>query len=130
MPSLYWTGMMAGPSFMDAGSTLFGVFNRVELLLAAGTLAGLLAATYVQDIPPESQRWMIALGIVLAAVVAIDTYGLTPAMIGLGAPLSWPAPLSGAPIGMDQLHGAYFALEGLKIAAGAMVLGLCIRDRH
>ncbi|MEM9772001.1 MAG: DUF4149 domain-containing protein [Cyanobacteria bacterium P01_D01_bin.73] len=126
MPSLYWAGMMAKPDFMDAGALLFGIFNRVELLLAGVTLSGLLAVAYLQKISPKLQRWLITLGAVLLAIVIVDTYGLTPSMVSLGAPLSWPTLLSDLPTGMNQLHGAYFALETVKLSIGALVLGLCI----
>ncbi|MGD1851508.1 MAG: DUF4149 domain-containing protein [Cyanophyceae cyanobacterium] len=130
MPSLYWSGMMTEPAFMDAGSVLFGTFNRVELLLAGTTLTGLLAAAYLQEVSPKLQRWIVALGGILLAVVLVDTYGLTPHMISLGTTLTWPALVSTVPAEMNQLHGAYFALEMVKLLAGALVLGLCIRDRH
>ncbi|MEM6502963.1 MAG: DUF4149 domain-containing protein [Cyanobacteria bacterium P01_C01_bin.89] len=130
MPSLYWAGMMADPGFMDAGAVLFGTFNRVELLLAGTTLAGLLAASYLQEFSPRLQHWTVVLGGVLLAVVLVDTYGLTPHMVSLGATLNWPTLASTVPEGMNQLHGAYFALEMVKLLTGALVLGLCVRDRR
>ena len=129
MPSLYWTGMMKDPMFMEAGNLLFGVFNRVELVLAGLTLAGLLATAYQQELPPQLRRGLVGLGLLLLSVVMVQTYGVTPSMVSLGATLTWPTVMPTVPAGMDQMHGLYFALETVKLLAGALVLGLWGRDR-
>ncbi len=129
MPSLYWTGMMKEPMFMEAGTFLFGVFNRVELLLAGLTLTGLFATVYQHEISPKLQRGLVGLGLLLLSVVMVQTYGLTPSMVNLGASLTWPTVVPAVPAGMDQLHGLYFALETVKLLAGALILGLWGRDR-
>ena len=42
MPSMYVSGMMNTPDFTVAGSVMFSVFNRVELLCSTLGLTGLL----------------------------------------------------------------------------------------
>ena len=130
MPSLYWAGMMTDAAFMDAGSVLFGAFNRVELVLAGITLAGLLAAGYLREMSPRLQRWTVGLGLVLLGVAVVDTYGVTPSMVSLGANLEWPTTLPTVPTEMTQLHSLYFGLEMVKVLAAAAVLGLWVSDRR
>ena len=133
MPCLYWAGMMTDPAFMEAGALLFGVVNRVELVLAGLTGASLLAIAYRRrlavSLPVSLQGWVAPLGMVLLAIALIETYGLTPYMVSLGATFDWPETLTAVPAGMDQLHGWYFALEAVKVMTAALILGLCARDR-
>ena len=123
MPSFYASGMMATADFATAGYTLFWIFNRVEILCAALLLTGVLVLGNHQ-----SQTSKVDLRVVLAslmlAIVLVYTYGLTPQMTTLGLQLDlFNTP--DIPATMSQLHGTYWFLEILKLAAGGILVKLC-----
>jgi hypothetical protein len=124
MPSFYASGMMANADFATAGYTLFWIFNRVEILCAAFLLTGSLVLGNYQ-----TQTRKIDLRVVLAAlmlaIALVYTYGLTPQMTTLGLQLDLFNATPDIPATMSQLHGAYWFLEVLKIAAGGILVRLC-----
>lgn len=130
MPSLYVSGMMSSADFAIAGSLIFGIFNRAELLCAGLTIAGVLAIA--RQLPDASafMRPALLLAFALLAAVVADTYALAPEMVGLGGVLNWGDPAAiEVPAAMTQLHGSYFSLEALKLVAGGALLALVYRHR-
>ncbi len=137
MPMMYESGMMAAPNFATAGYSIFWLFNRVELLCAAGILTGLLALrqrrTHFGVITSGAQsRWALMIAGLLLAIAFIYTYILTPQMSALGMNLTGDfltgdlsAPL---PQAMGYLHGLYWGLEVVKLLAAGWLVKLCYRD--
>ncbi|GAB4340170.1 MAG: hypothetical protein Fur0042_00620 [Cyanophyceae cyanobacterium] len=128
LPSFYWTGMMATADFPQVGASIFGLFNRMELVMGSLVLTSLLAAAYGGWLRGGVARTCGALAMVMLAVAALETYVLTPDMVSLSAQLVWPAPMEAVPVTMDRMHGLYFALDGLKVLAGMLLLGLGYRS--
>lgn len=123
MPSLFAAGMMGQSSFVEAGYLIFSLFNRVELLCAAVTLSGLFWLRYSRagDIQNHS-----LLGAGLLLLIALSyTYGLTPALSGLGFEMTRFNGEAGLPATMMPLHWLYWSLEGLKLLAGGLLLAQC-----
>jgi len=116
MPGLYTAGMMTQPDFAAVGAIMFGWLNHAELLMAAGVLTGVLALA--QGSLSRRQRRAIALAAVLMAIPLLYTYFLTPAMTALGAQLDLFGDRPPLPAPMTWLHGSYWGLELLKLAAG------------
>jgi hypothetical protein len=129
MPSLYATGMMTQPGFAAAGYVIFWLFNRIELLCAALALTGVLALRQLQNRYNRKGYVGPILAAVLLAIALLYTYALTPQMSALGLELNLFNTTLEIPVGMNQLHGSYWALEVLKFAAGGWLLKLCYRDR-
>lgn len=132
MPMMYETGMMNEANFATAGYSLFWLFNRVELLCAAGILSGLLALRQRRNqfgvIASGAQsRWALMLSGVLFAIALLFTYVLTPQMGALGINLSgdFSAPV---PHAMGTMHAIYWGLEAVKLFAAAWLVKLCYRD--
>lgn len=125
MPGMYLSGMMTQPGFATAGYSIFWMFNRVELLCAAGVLTGVLAL--VSAHPSLGRRRAIALSLLLLAIPVVYTYGLTPVMGAAGLQLDWFTANSAIAPGMTQMHQSYWALELTKLAAGLGMLGLLAR---
>lgn len=131
MPVLYTTGMMSSASFASAGYTLFNVFNHIEVFCAALVLTIVLVFRYrhTQVATPLArwEDWSLSLAIGLFGVALLFTYLLTPQMGALGIQLNLFQTVVETPAGMNQLHGAYWTLEVLKLAAGTTLLGLLYR---
>ncbi|MDA0266370.1 MAG: hypothetical protein O3A14_05280 [Cyanobacteria bacterium] len=133
MPVMYTSGMMAEPGFAPAGYTLFWTFNRLELVCAALILTGVLA---LRRQPGEfdvlnggsRSRWALGIGLLLITLTLICTYGLTPEMGALGVSLDSFAEANATPAAMDWLHGAYWAVEILKLSGLGLLTGLCYQD--
>jgi hypothetical protein len=129
MPSLYAAGMMGQPGFAAAGYAIFWLFNRIELLCAASVLTGVLALHQMQPIYNRKGYAGMLLAAVLVAIAFLYTYALTPQMSALGLELDLFNTAIEIPVGMNQLHGSYWALELLKFVSGGLLLNLCYRDR-
>lgn len=137
MPMMYESGMMAAPNFATAGYSIFWLFNRVELLCAAGILTGLLALrqrrTQFDVIASGAQsRWALMIAGLLLAIALIYTYILTPQMSALGINLTDDF-LTGetsqsVPQAMGYLHALYWGLEAVKLLAAGWLVKLCYRD--
>ncbi|NEO97995.1 MAG: DUF4149 domain-containing protein [Symploca sp. SIO2E9] len=128
MPSLSAAGMMSQSSFATAGYSMFWIFNRIELLCAAVTLAGLLSLRGTSNLYRRVRRWSIFLSVLLLAIAIIYTYIMTPQMSALALQLNpWEA-ASGMPAGMIEMHEGYWLLEAIKLAAATVVLGWCYYD--
>ncbi|MDX2097134.1 MAG: DUF4149 domain-containing protein, partial [Leptolyngbyaceae cyanobacterium bins.59] len=84
MPSLYVTGMMTQPDFASAGYTLFGIFNRVELVCAALALTGVFVLRSHHDLWHRRGYAGVILASVLLLITLVDTYTLTPQMSAMG----------------------------------------------
>ncbi|NJL84982.1 MAG: DUF4149 domain-containing protein [Leptolyngbyaceae cyanobacterium SM1_1_3] len=132
MPSMYGAGMMNQPDFGSMGYGLFWIFNRIEVLCAAGILTGLLVLRQGQNqfslLNNGSQsRWSLLLAGLLLAIAMAYTYFLAPEMSALSLSDALQ-PAATAPAEMNQLHGLYWLLESLKLAAAALLLRFCYRD--
>ncbi len=142
MPMMYESGMMAAPNFATAGYSIFWLFNRVELLCAAGILTGLLALRQRRSqfdvIASGAQsRWALMIAGLLLAIALIYTYILTPQMSALGINLNGDF-LTGdfltgetsqsLPQAMGYLHVLYWGLEAVKLLAAGWLIKLCYRD--
>lgn len=130
MPSMYAAGMMTQPDFASAGYTIFGIFNRIELLCAALVLTGLLTLVKLHKVNGKWTIPAIILSILLLAVALIDTYGLTPQMSALGMQLNWFDPVAEVPAAMNQMHEGYWALEVLKLVGGGILLSWFYRNQR
>lgn len=118
MPSLYAAGMMTQPGFAPAGYGLFWVFNRLQLILAATVLTGVLAQRFSDEARKASP---LVVSVVLLLATLICTYFLAPQMSLLGLNLNW-FEAAEVPIAMNQLHISYWLVEGLKLAVGGWLL--------
>ena len=133
MPSLYGSGMMSQPDFATAGYSIFWLFNRVELLCGALILTGLLALRHKRNpfaiiTSGVKSRWALFLSLFLFTIALIYTYILTPDMSALGLQLDLFANQAEIPTGMNQLHGFYWGLELMKLAAGGLLFSVCYRE--
>ncbi|PSF36860.1 hypothetical protein C7H19_12595 [Aphanothece hegewaldii CCALA 016] len=128
MPSLSASGMMAQNGFASAGYSLFGIFNRIELVCAATILSGFLIFSRNHTLIHLRQTWLIALAGVLFVIPLIYTYILTPQMSGLGLSLNAFDTVQTMPTGMIYLHEGYWVLEAIKFIAGLTLLRWCYRD--
>lgn len=118
MPSLYAAGMMTTPGFASAGYGLFWVFNRLQLVLAATVLTGVLVQRYADHV--ENRSPLLLSGLLFLSTV-ICTYFLAPQMSGLGLDLNW-FEAAKVPTAMNQLHMSYWLVEALKLGAGGWLL--------
>ncbi|NJK39118.1 MAG: hypothetical protein HC835_08705 [Oscillatoriales cyanobacterium RM2_1_1] len=128
MPSMYITGMMTQSDFVSAGSVMFSLFNRVEMLCAAISLTGLLAlAATLPEGFSDRLRTVTMLSLFLLGVTLICGYSLTPEMAGLGLSLNLFDVSEVAPEGMNQLHFQYWSLESLKLLTAGAIATWCLR---
>lgn len=128
MPSLYASGMMAESGFASAGYSIFGLFNRLELICGATILTIALAnwgfnAASKSAIQSQTKH-ILAIAGLLFSIAVIYTYGLTPEMSSLGLQLQPFEQVSEIPAGMNQLHVEYWLLEIIKFAATVGLLRL------
>lgn len=122
MPGLYVSGMMSQDGFASAGYSIFGAFNRIELVCASVVLTGILCLRYAQGIVMWESRRAMGLAIVLLAIALTYTYALTPEMSALGMRLNLFASTSEVPSAMFWMHQSYWMLELVKLAAAGMLL--------
>jgi len=130
MPGMYFAGMMSQPGFAAAGYTIFGEFNRIELLCAALVLSGLLLLRWSYQEPTANKQahplanltWTIPISGGLMAIALIYTYTLTPEMSALGMQLDWLNSTTSVPAGMNQMHLGYWMLEAIKVGAIGVLL--------
>lgn len=126
MPGLYMTGMMAQDGFASAGYSLFWVFNRLELVLAALILTGVLRLRYEQQLQMWESRRSLGLGFLLIAIALLYTYALTPEMGALGLHLNWFTTNEFPSTSMALMHQSYWMLEVIKLA----VCGALLRSHY
>lgn len=130
MPTMYVSGMMEESGFASAGSMIFSLFNRVELVCAALGLTGLMAFGMTMPEGFSNRiRTVTLLAVGLVAISFIYTYTLTPQMIALGVHLNLFTPVTSIPIGMNQLHISYFSLEVVKLTIIGLILNWCYQNR-
>ncbi|NJR65221.1 MAG: DUF4149 domain-containing protein [Leptolyngbyaceae cyanobacterium CRU_2_3] len=129
MPTMYATGMMSESSFAVAGYSIFGVFNRIELLCAALVLTSILVLRNTRSIAPPSSQWAVPLAIGLLGIVLIFTYELAPEMSALGLTLNLFEPATPAPSVMNQMHMEYWVLELMKLVATSILLRFCYHQK-
>ncbi|MEG3839657.1 hypothetical protein [Microcoleus sp. herbarium14] len=129
MPSFFVSGMMTSPEFATAGNLMFWGFNRVELICSGLVATGLMVLSNLFGDFGKRRRTAIILSLVLLAIALIDTYALTPQMSALGIQLNLFDAATEAPAGMNLLHQGYFALEAVKLAVGATLLGWCYQNQ-
>jgi hypothetical protein len=127
MPTLYVAGMMDSTSFASAGSLLFLTVNQLEMLLGAIVFAAVLAHRHEPQVEAHQSLGGLGLPLVMLAIVMLDRYVLTPQMAGMGIQLEW---LAGTPMSNEMMviHLGYWALEGTKLLAGAVLLNRCFRQ--
>ncbi|NJO40057.1 MAG: DUF4149 domain-containing protein [Cyanobacteria bacterium CRU_2_1] len=130
MPGLFASGMMTEPGFAAAGYSIFGVFNRVELLCAAIALTGILILRTTEKPVSRGSYWATPLSLGLLAIALIYTYVLTPEMCALGIHLNLFESTAIVPALMDQMHGEYWGLELFKLVATSALLILFYRNRE
>ena len=128
MPSLYVSGMMTSPEFATAGNLMFWGFNRVELICSGLVATGLMVLSNLLGDFGKRSRTAITLSLVLLTIALIDTYALTPQMSALGMQLNL-FDTAEVPSSMNLLHEGYFALEAVKLAVGATLLGWCYQNQ-
>ncbi len=124
MPTMYMTGMVAEPGFATAGYSMFGVFNRIELLCAAIALTGVLA---LRSSHQAIEHWAVPLAIGLLGIVMVYTYGLAPEMSALGLQLNLFEVTSEFPAQMNQMHFEYWVLELMKLTGSGLLLSQLYR---
>lgn len=122
MPMLYADGMMADVGFAAAGSMMFWMVNHAEVIGAAVVLTGVLALAVSR--PFVREGWAIALATLLFCIPLIYTYWLMPEMIATGAQLDLFGDRFASLPQMNWLHGGYWGLELLKIAAALWLFRL------
>lgn len=126
MPSMYATGMMNEPNFATLGYTIFGVFNRVELIFAGLILTGFLVIRKQEESLHKSGLYPIILSVVLMTIALIYTYILTPQMSALGLNLNLFT-IPEVPTTMNQMHMGYWLLEVVKLLGVGTLLKWCYR---
>jgi hypothetical protein len=126
MPSLYATGMMTEPGFATAGYSLFGVFNRIELMCVALGLTGVLVLSNTNRALEQASQWMLPLAVGLFGIVLVCTYQLAPEMSALGLELNWFEPAT-VPALMNQMHLEYWLLEAMKLGGIGLLLSQVYR---
>jgi hypothetical protein len=128
-----WVGGMAALDFIDAplrfatpaisrnqavalGQAVFARFNRVEVAL--GVLALVAAAV------SRSARWTVMVTAFMLALVAVQTFYLTPEITRLASGLDFVNRTPGDPryAAIRSLHGAYAVVEVAVFASGIAVL--------
>lgn len=129
MPSLYLSGMMTQAGFSTAGYLIFWNFNRVELLAAALVLTSVLTLNQTTFVTNNWRRGAVILSGLLLAVALVNTYFLTPQMCATGVQLNLFESIREIPTTMNQLHGAYWFMEALKLVAGGTLLGWCYKQQ-
>lgn len=125
IPSLWATGMMKQSGFASVGYTLFGTFNRIELLCAASVLTGCLIVCFrprPSDRIVHSERKLLVLSGLLMLIPLIYTYIFTPQMSSLGMNLNVFEIATDMPAQMISLHEGYWLLELLKFVAGISLI--------
>ncbi|NET44208.1 DUF4149 domain-containing protein [Okeania sp. SIO2B3] len=130
MPSMYASGMMNTSDFTAAGSIMFSLFNRVELICASLGLTGLLVLSATPNNFIKKSKTAIIFSIALLAIALIDTYGLTPQMSALGINLNLFESVKEVPLAMNQMHGGYWLLEIIKLVVGGTLLGWCYQQKN
>lgn len=125
MPTMYATGMTTEPGFATAGYSLFGLFNRIELLCAAIALTSVLVIGTHSSCKQASQ-WLLPLAIGLLGIVLVCTYSLAPTMSALGMELNWFEPAT-VPALMNQMHLEYWVLELMKLVGVSLLLNWLYR---
>jgi Domain of unknown function (DUF4149) len=123
MPTMYITGMMTEPGFAIAGYSLFGIFNRIELVCVSLALTSVLVLQAWRSL----SHWTVPLAIGLLGVVLVCTYWLSPAMSSLGLELNLFEPAV-VPAAMNQMHMQYWTLELMKLFGCAALLGQFYRS--
>ncbi|NEP07894.1 MAG: DUF4149 domain-containing protein [Okeania sp. SIO2C2] len=130
MPSMYASGMMNTSDFTAAGSIMFSLFNRLELICASLGLTGLLVLSATPNNLIKNTKTAIIFSIALLAIALIDTYGLTPQMSALGINLNLFESVKEVPVTMNQMHGGYWLLEVIKLVVGGTLLGWCYQQKN
>lgn len=128
MPGMYATGMMEQPGFASAGYTIFGIFNRIELVCAALILTCLLALQSQYSVVGKSMQNLIVLAAILLDIVLGYTYFLTPHMSALGVRLNLLDPVNTFPSSMGMMHAGYWLLEIAKLAIVGILIKLVYRQ--
>lgn len=129
MPSLSAGGMMNQAGFAAAGSSMFSIFNHVEIFCAALGLSSLIALGVTMPEGFSSRiRTLIGLAVGLLAITLVYTYGLTPQMSGLSLSLNLFDAGTETPAGMNELHLSYFTLELLKFTLAGIIVDWCFRN--
>jgi hypothetical protein len=131
MPMMYESGMMQQSGFASTGYSLFWIFNRVEILCAAAILTAILALRQKHpekavEVSGSRSRWAMILAAGLLTIPFLYAYLLTPEMSALGVQLGDESLT--IPAAMGWMHGLYWGLEVLKLAAASFLLKLCHRD--
>jgi hypothetical protein len=125
IPSLWVTGMMNQSGFANVGYTIFGVFNRIELLCAASVLTACLilcSHQLVRDRVANHERLLLVLSGLLMLIPIIYTYVFTPQMSSLGMNLNVFEVATDMPAAMISLHEGYWLLEAIKFFAGVSLI--------
>jgi uncharacterized membrane protein len=127
MPTLWTTGMMESSGFASASYSIFWIFNRVELLWAAGALSSVWALLEVSRATVETKREMLVSAMMLFLIALSYTFVVTPYMSGLGLNLDVLATTKAVPTEMNQLHAIYWVLEVSKLGIAGLLLSKCNR---
>jgi hypothetical protein len=127
MPVLYQSGMMTESNFVLAGQSLFGSFNRMELILGAIVLVGFLVKQQAPIVERESMGRNLPIALFLFGIAALYTYSLTPAMTSIG----FDSEITGIiPAQMETMHYVYWVLESLKLVALSLLFSREFRLFH
>jgi hypothetical protein len=117
IPGMAATGMMSQGGFASAGYTIYGVFNRVELLCAALVLTSCLVLNRT-----SKQVWSIVLASILVIIALAYTYILIPQLSGIGLQFNGLEASTVMPTSAMVMHGIYWFLEATKFAIGTILL--------
>ncbi len=117
IPGLAATGMMSQGGFASAGYTIYGVFNRVELLCAALVLTSCLILNRT-----SKQVWSVVFAAILVIIALIYTYILIPQLSGIGLQFNGLETSTTMPVSAMIMHGTYWFLEATKFAIGTILL--------
>ncbi|BAQ62661.1 hypothetical protein GM3708_3067 [Geminocystis sp. NIES-3708] len=122
IPSLATTGMMAQSGFASAGFTIFGVFNRIELICASLVLTCAFVFSFNHDLDDKKQKSFIIFSSLLFLIALAYTYLFTPHLSAWGLCLNQFNTIETMPSAMILWHKSYWILETVKYGLGITLL--------
>ncbi|MBL1209044.1 MAG: hypothetical protein FWJ34_04765 [Geminocystis sp. GBBB08] len=122
IPALSASGMMAQSGFPSAGFTIFGVFNRIELICASLVLTCAFVFSFNHDFNSKKQALFVTFSSLLFLIALAYTYLFTPHLSAWGLCLNQFNTVTTMPSEMILWHKGYWILEGLKYVFGFNLL--------
>ncbi|WP_099238548.1 hypothetical protein [Synechococcus sp. BDU 130192] len=127
IPVLSMTGMMADSGFISTGYVLFEVFNRLEVVCAAGILTIFFGFKFEHLFGDRQALNALVIASILLNIALLYTYLITPQLAGFGLEMSGFNGTATMPLQMSVWHSLYWVLEAAKFVFGITLLRWCYR---